>query len=100
LKKFICLFADIFLQTIGCKILICLFVQTVFSEFYKRLAVKLLFAICGPISQKVVPGKKIFFGKKDLQRISLKTLFAYLQIYVYKQLALKSLFAYLQNCFF
>jgi hypothetical protein len=76
-------------------LLIC---KTVFSEFYKRLGVKLLFAICGPISRKVVLGKKKYFlAKKDLQRLSFKTLFAYLQKYFYKRLAVKSLFASLRN---
>jgi hypothetical protein len=61
--------------------LICLFAKFFFAEFYKRLAVKLLFAICGPISRKVVPGKKnVFWQKKIYKGLASKS---YLLICIY-----------------
>jgi hypothetical protein len=74
-KTLICLFAEIFLQTIDCEMIICLFAKLCFVQFYKRLAVKPLFAYLRFNFPKVVPRKKnIFWQKIDLQRIGCKTL--------------------------
>jgi len=55
--------------------LICLFAKLCFAQFYKRLAVKPLFAYLRFNFPKVVPRKKnIFWQKIDLQRIGCKTL--------------------------
>jgi hypothetical protein len=47
---------------------ICLFAKLFFAQYHNRLALKLLFAIWGPISRKVVPRKKNIYWQKRIYK--------------------------------